>query len=154
MAVDYAKVKQYALELKPLLARYAVIEPEVAGIERELTPLIDAVLDGSARLPVKMVPCGWYFVGGKVAEPEFDDLSKAYCGFAFHAKGRDLEDIEETQHLLDRLDTDPKFAARMASNELVWWEKIWDFFSRMPGWQIVWRVWVRLKRIGRRLRGR
>jgi len=151
MAVDYEEVKRRALALKPLLARYAAIEPEVAAIENTLTPLIDAVLDGSARLPVKRVPCGWYFVGGKVAEPEFDELSKAYCSFAVRAEGNDSEEIAVLFH---RLDTDPKFAARMASNELVWWEKIWDFFSRMPGWQIVWRVWVRLKRIGRRLRGR
>jgi hypothetical protein len=150
MAVDYPKVKQYALELKPLLAHYAASEPEIAMIERELTPLIDAVLNGSAKLPYKEVPCGWYLLEGKMAEAEFNDLSEAYSKFAFWARG---DDYEELQRFFHRLETDPKFAARMDSNELVWWEKIWNFFSRMPGWQIVWKVWVRLKRIGRRLRG-
>ncbi|PIV32935.1 MAG: hypothetical protein COS34_10430, partial [Lysobacterales bacterium CG02_land_8_20_14_3_00_62_12] len=126
MAVDYAKVQQDALKLKSELARFAPVDPEAAALERTLTPWIDAVLNGSAKLPFKEVPCGWYFVGGKVAEAEFDALSKAYCSFAIHAEGKDSE---ETELLFHRLETDPKFAARMNSNELVWWEKIWDFFS-------------------------
>ena len=85
-----------------------------------------------------------------MAEPKFNELANAYSKFAFWAEG---DDYEELQRFFHRLETDPKFAARMNSNELVWWEKIWDFFSRMPGWQTVWKIWVRLKRIGRRLRG-
>ncbi len=91
MTIDHAKVRAHAVELKRLLAHYAPLEPEAAMIQRELTPLIDAVLDGSARLPFASVPCGWHFVESKVAE--FDDLANAYSEFAFFAKGRDAAEL-------------------------------------------------------------
>lgn len=152
MAFDHERVKQSALALKQLLAHYAVSEPSAATVERELLPLINAILDGSARLPIEWVPSGRYFLDSSVGEIE--DLANAYYDFRALAEGNvDVDVNEETKKFFHRLETDPKFVARMASNELVWWEKIWSFFSRMPGWQTVWKVWVRLKRFGRRLRG-
>lgn len=126
MAIDYPKVRQNAIELKQLLKHYASIEPEAAMIQRELTPQIDAVIDGTAQLPYTNVPCGWYFIEGKVAA--FDDLANAYSEFAFNAKGRDAEKLHR---FFQRLNTDPKFAARMESPHLTWWEQVWSSWSRL-----------------------
>lgn len=128
MGIDNPKVRQYAIELRQLLEHYAAIEPEAAMIYRELLPLIDAVIDGTAQLPYAGVPCGWYFIEGKVAE--FDDLANAYSAFAFNAKGRDAEKLHR---FFTRLDTDPKFVARMQSPNLTWREKIWSGWSRLMG---------------------
>ena len=126
MPIDQAKLREHALELQRLLAHYAPLEPEAAMIWRELTPLIEAVLDGSARLPLTEVPCGWHFIESKVAD--LDDLANAYSGFAFLAKGRDANALNKT---LARLETQPEFAARMLSPRLTWRERLWSAWVRL-----------------------
>ena len=126
MTIDHAKVREYAVELKSLLARYAPLEPEAAIVQRELMPLIDAVLHGTASLPYRRVPCGWYFVEGGLAE--LDDLAEAFSKFAFWSEGRDFT---EAQQFASRLRSDPEFAAHLLSPQLGWRERLWSAWIRL-----------------------
>lgn len=126
MAVDYAKTQQHAAELKRLLEHYAPQEREAAMCLHELQPLIDGVLSETATLPVSEVACGWHFHEGGLRK--YSELESAYSSFAVAARG---DDVKKMERLVHRLDNDPKYATRMLSPELTWWEKLWSGWSRL-----------------------
>jgi hypothetical protein len=125
MAIDYAKAKHFAAELKRLLEHYAAEESEAATCLRELSPLIDGVIAGTATLPVSKVACSWHFHEGELRK--YSELESAYSSFAVAVRG---DDVEKMRRLVQRLDTDPKFSAQMLSPALTWREKIWSRWVR------------------------
>jgi len=126
MSVDYANAQHSAAQLRRLLVYYASKDLEAAMCFRELSPLIDAILEGTAPLPVSDVRCGWHFHEGGLRK--YEELEAAYSDFAFLVKGRDAEKLTR---LFNRSDSDPKYAARLLSPELAWWENIWSCWSRL-----------------------
>lgn len=126
MNVELEEVRRYAAELKRLLIHYASQEPEAAMCLRELAPLIDDIIIGIARLPVKHVSCGWHFVEGGLRK--YSDLEDAYAKFVFSAAGGDERKLHR---FFQSLDADSKVAARMLSPDLTWREKLWSGWSRL-----------------------
>jgi len=69
MSIDHAKLREHAVELQRLLAHYAPLEPEVAMLQRQLAPLLEPILDGTALLPYDRIPGGRQLLESKLGLP-------------------------------------------------------------------------------------
>jgi len=114
-----------AIELRSALEKYSKIEPEAEVIRKALEPMFNEIISGSAKLPIRRVPYSYNFTEGTLRN--YSDLENVYSKFALRAEGCDLDRMNR---FFDRLENDPKFAARMDSPNLTWWEKLRSMWSR------------------------
>lgn len=126
MPIDQAKLREHALELQRLLAHYAPMEPEAVMLQRQLAPLIEPILDGTARLPYDRIPGTRQMLESKLGE--LGDLAAAFWEFSFFARGGDAE---EEARFAARVRLDPSFMARMLSPRLTWRERLWSAWVRL-----------------------